>query len=282
MIKKLLLIAMVLFCVVTPAQEKEKQAIMKEARLLYNSERASWSGTDIFMAKFPKKSEKLGGYFSYSEGNNHKCVFVDKEENPKVLATVVFDDGFVLEASKTDTLSRQLTPLESELFNMRQKALAEIKTDTLFKHYKNTSLNIIPIISNNKKKVYLLTGPSVTGVVVFGNDYLIEFDKNNKIKSKKALHKNIIPINYSDNEDEVSTMHNHLEETGFLPTATDICTLLLYAQYTPWQQHYVISKRYISIWDCNKEELFVMTTEAWEKIAKDNKERQYKKEKVKE
>ncbi|WP_026990222.1 hypothetical protein [Flavobacterium subsaxonicum] len=276
MIKQLLLFATALLTLPAFCQEKEKQEIMKEAKLLYNSERASWSGTDIFMAKFPEKREKMGGYFSYSQGNQHKCVFVDNQASPNVLATILFDDGFVIEASKTDTVSRKLTPLESDLYTIRQKALAEVRTDTLFKHYKNTSLNLIPIIHNNKKKVYMLTGPSATGVVIFGNDYLVEFDKNNAIKSKKVLHKNIIPINYTDNEGEISTIHNHTKETGYLPTATDICTLLLYAQYTHWQQHYVISKKYISIWDCNKEEFFVMTTEAWEKISKDSEDRKSK------
>jgi hypothetical protein len=268
MIKQILTLALALLSLPVFAQEKEKQEIMAEARLLYNSERASWSGTDIFLAKFPKKRDKMGGYFSYSEGTVHKCVFFDREANPNVLATILFDDGFVLEASKTDTLHRKLTSHENDLFIIRQKALAEVNKDTLFKQYKNTSLNLIPIISNNKKKVYMLTGPDSNGVVIFGNDYLVEFDKNKNIKSKKSLHRNIIPINYTNNQDEVTTMHSHTKETGYLPTATDICTLLLYAQYTHWQQHYIISKKYVSIWDCNKEEFFVMTTEAWEKISK--------------
>jgi len=62
-------------------------------------------------------------------------------------------------------------------------------------------------------------------------------------------------------------MHSHLPETGEFITATDVCTLMLYSQYTHWSQHYVLSKKYVSIWDCDKESLVVLTTEAWEKIA---------------
>jgi len=147
------------------------------------------------------------------------------------------------------------------------------RADTLFKRYEKTSFNFIPLIVNNKKKVYIITGPSASGVVIFGNDYLIEFDKKNNIKSKKSLHKNIIPVNYTDDEAEVMTIHNHLEETGDLITATDICTLLLYSPYTHWKQHYVMSEKYVSIWDCDKESLFVMDTKAWKKIYEDQKQK---------
>jgi len=46
------------------------------------------------------------------------------------------------------------------------------------------------------KKVYVLTGPQQNGVVIFGNDYLLTFDKNNKLTLKKQLHRNIISIKF--------------------------------------------------------------------------------------
>lgn len=113
----------------------------------------------------------------------------------------------------------------------------------------------------------------MTGVVVFGNDYLIEFDKKNNIKKKKALHANIIPIDFTDNSEETTTYHNHIKETGDLITATDICTLMLYGPYTHWQQHYVISEKNISIWDCKKDQLLVLTREAWDRINKHQNEK---------
>src|SRR4030095_6186360 len=95
---------------------------------------------------------------------------------------------------------REPTEYEKTLYTIRRKALEEINTnkDSLFKFYKNTSLNLIPIVYKGEKKVYVLTGPSVSGVVVFGNDYLFKFDENNNILSIKRLHKNIIPINYGE------------------------------------------------------------------------------------
>jgi len=191
MLKKLILILLTFYMFPALSQEKEKQAILAEAKLLYNSERASWHGTDIFMAKFPEKKDKIGGYFSYSVGKLHTCLFFDKDPSPNVLATIAFNDSFVVEAAEVNSNSRKLNTLETDYYTIRQKALALAQNDTLFKVYNNTNLNFIPVVAGSSKKVYVLTGPSVTGVVVFGNDYLIEFDKKNSIISKKALHKTL-------------------------------------------------------------------------------------------
>ena len=158
---------------------------------------------------------------------------------------------------------------------IRTAALKTINSDTLFKHYKNTNLNLIPLISNERKKVYVLTGPEENGVVIFGNDYLLTFDDNNELISKKQLHKNIISINYGSTGDTtiIGTIHTHLPETGEFITATDICTLMLYEKFAKWQQHYVMSKNYVSIWDCNKNILAILTKKAWDNIYNDQRKR---------
>ena len=271
MFKKLLLIGLFLCGLMAQAQKsKAEEKVLAEAWLLYNSEKASWHGTDLFFERFPQKEGRIGGYFSYSEEKVHKCVFFDNDENPNVLATIAFDDNFIPEAASVDTISRKLTILEKDLFIIRQKAFEEIKTDTLFKFYKNTNPNLIPLITGKEKKVYILTGPTVNGVVVFGNDYLLEFDKKNNLSSKKALHKNIIPIEYNEETEGATTIHNHQESTGDLITATDVCTLMLYGTYTNWKSHIVMSKNNVCIWDCSTSQLVVLTRDAWQKMYGDN------------
>lgn len=186
MIKKLLVVILTFYMFPAIGQEKEKEAVLKEGMLLYNSERASWHGTDIFLAKFPEKREKIGGYFSYSVGKVHTCLFFDNETSPNVLATIEFNDSFVVEAAEVNSSSRKLNALETNLYTIRQKALTLARNDTLFKSYDNTNLNFIPVITaNGNKKVYALTGPSKMGVVIFGNDYLIEFDNKITLNLKK-------------------------------------------------------------------------------------------------
>ncbi|AXG75174.1 hypothetical protein DVK85_13425 [Flavobacterium arcticum] len=246
---------------------QDKDEVLAEAWLMYNSEKASWNGTDMVTQYYPEKLKTSGGYFSYTNDDRHTCVFFNRDSVPSITISISFDDTFIPETTKVDTTYRKMTSLENDLYEIRQKAIIESVNDTVtFKRYKNTNYNYIPLIVGKKKKVYILTGTGVRGVVVFGNDYLITFDKKNRIKKKKPLHKNIIPIEYSDNPDENITIHNHQEETGDLITATDICTLMLYCPYTNWSQHYVVSKKNISIWDCEKSELFVVTMKAWKRM----------------
>lgn len=254
---------------------KEAQPIVAEGKLLYKSEMASWYGTDLFLEKY-KDRQNIGGYFSYSENEVSKCIFFSKSDNPKVIGTISFDETYNVKAAKIDLSEREFTQYENDIYQIRKLALAEIISDTaLFKQYENSNLNLIPLIEGKEKKVYVLTGPEQSGVVLFGNDYLLTFDKNNKLKLKKQLHKNLIPINYGGKDEEGNplvseeAMHSHLPETGEFITATDICTLMLYGKFAKWKTHNVVSKKYLNIWNCETNELSVVPMDVIKKIQKD-------------
>ncbi|PJJ79934.1 hypothetical protein [Mucilaginibacter auburnensis] len=255
--------------------DKVADSIRAEAEVLYRSEFASWHGTDIFKEKCGSKLKQAGGYLSYDNGTNLINVFYSAQANTTVLATISFNYDFNPGNYKLDTTERVMNSNESALYKIRAAAIADMRKDTLYKLYNNTSLNPIPLVNKGKKMVYILTGPSVNGVVIFGNDYLLNFDDNNNITSKKTLHKNIIPIytNTPDSKTTVAQMHTHLPETGDFITATDICTLRLYKPLSGWKQHYVTSKKYTSIWDGDKNDLLIMTNEALKRISEDHKER---------
>ena len=257
------------------AQERDllkiADSITNEGKAMFRSEWASWYGTDIFMAQYKDGRALSGGYISYDTGHGLNNVFFSKGDDPKILATISFGYDFNSKNYKLDTSSRKFTSLESELFAIRKTAIKEVNKDTLFKYYKNTNLNFVPLISKNSKKVYIITGPDVAGVVVFGNDYLIDFDQSNNIVSKRKLHKGIIPIQYGksspdSNKTVLASMHTHLPQFDEFITATDICTLMLYEKFTTWNQCIVVSKNYFSIWDCKKNLLAILTKEAWQKI----------------
>jgi hypothetical protein len=254
----------------------EAKKITDEATLLYKSEMASWYGTDLFLDKF-KEADKVGGYFSYTENNQSKCIFVNKDLVPKVIGTISFDTTFNIKNTTTDIAERELTVTEKEYYTLRSISKQLSVKDTVFKAYKNTNLNLIPILSNGEKKVYFLTGPTQNGVVIFGNDYLVTFDKDNKPLKIKELHKNIIPIYYgkSDNK-EIGGFHSHLPETGDFITPTDICTLMLYSKFTTWEQHMVKSAQYTSIWNCKNNQLTILPNDLLDKINKDQKKRKKK------
>ncbi|HUM52057.1 MAG TPA: hypothetical protein PK431_09590 [Chitinophagales bacterium] len=259
--------------------DKKTKPIVAEGKLLYRSEMASWYGTDLFLEKY-KSRENIGGYFSYLANDVPTCIFFSKTEQPKVIGTITFDDTYNVETAKMDMTEREFTATEKDLYEIRKLTLNEIKTDTLFKIFKDMNLNLIPIINGKEKKVYILSGPKKNGVIIFGNDYLLTFGKNNKLISKEQLHKNIIPIEYNGKDEIETTIHTHLPETGDFITATDICTLMLYEKFANWKTHNVVSKNYLNIWDCKKDELHVISMDIIEKINKNQEERNKSKDKT--
>lgn len=127
-----------------------------------------------------------------------------------------------------------------------------------------------------------MTAPKTSGLVLFGNDYLLTFDANYTLLSKKMLHANLIPIEYGNETEQVEgTIHSHLPETGDFITATDICTLMLYAEYTQWKYHNVVSEKYVNIWNCKENTLGVVTVDSLDKIDKKSEKQKKKKEKEK-
>lgn len=248
--------------------EKDSAPIVAEGKLLYRSEMASWYGTDLFLEKY-KNKEDIGGYLSYSENDSSKCIFFNNDDHPKVIGTISFNDSFDIKTAKVDLLPRNFSKKENDLYQIRKITLNELRTDSLFKFYENTNPNLIPLINGREKKVYVLTGPKQSGVVIFGNDYLVTFDENNKITAKKQLHKNILPIAYGNDEEGrkiEGSMHSHLPETGDFITATDICTLMLYGKIAKWKTHNVVSQKYLNTWNCETETLNVIPLETVKKI----------------
>ena len=268
------------------SQDIDPQTIVEEGKTLYRLEMAAWNGTDLFLEKY-QDTDRVGGYLSYPEDRHTKCIFFSRADTSTILGTITFDSTFAVQQAKVNLEERSFTDLEKDLYDIRQQALAELNKDTLFKFYKNTSLNLIPLIRNKEKKVYILTGPQVSGVVIFGNDYLITFDENNQVVEKKALHKNIISIPYGQEDAEgnraVGATHSHSSETGDYITATDICTIMLYSKYAGWKTYEVISDNYLNLWDCEKNTLAIISRKALEKIRKhqENKKKDKKKRKKK-
>lgn len=242
--------------------DKKAASIVEEGKMLYKSEMASWYGSDIFMEKYEDKS-KIGGYFSYSDNEITKCIFYSNDATPKVLGTMSFDATFKVENATTNLEERELTTNELSYYKLRTEALKIINSDTIYKHYKNTSLNLIPIVTKKEKRVFVLTGPKLNDVMLFGNDYLLTFNNKFKLVEQKQLHKSLIPIQFGEKEIE-SSIHSHILDD--LITSTDICTLLLYGKFSNMKSHYVMSQKYVSIWDCIKEDLVIMTREAFDKI----------------
>jgi len=245
------------------------QPIIAEAKLLYNSEMASWLGSDLFYENY--KKDDVGGYFSYSDSGFTKCIFYSNAERPKVIGAVRFDTTYDSGSAGLDLNERDFTPTENEFYQLREKALDEIDADTLFKLYPNTDLNLVPVINGNERKVYVLTVSQQDSVVLLGNDYLLVFNFGNKVLLKKKLHQDLIPVYYDEKNGKQAeeARHTHSPESGDFITATDICTLMLYEKFMKLKTYRVDSKRYLSTWNCETGQLTVMAKSTEEKANQD-------------
>jgi hypothetical protein len=238
---------------------------------------ASWYGTDLMRMKFSDKADQIAGYASYEYLGTPTCVFFNESHPAKVIATISFDSTYNINTALVDGKERSMRPEEDAVITLRQAAFEIVSTDTLFKHYRDTDLNLVPVIDEKGKRVYVLTGPTQNGVVIFGNDYLLTFDDQNKMLTKKKLHQNIISIRYGqgtgNGEKIVGANHTHLPESGELITATDICTLMLYSRFTGWETHTVVSWKYISMWNCRTNTLIVIPQKELNKSVKQQKDK---------
>lgn len=269
--KRFFLIFTAVFTMTIFSFGQKTDKVLEEGKLLYRLEKASWYGTDIFLERFSHKRDIAGGYLSYLNENNQIVnIFFEKENLSRILVRFVFESLPQENPIKIDTLNIEATKQEIELIAIRQDAVQKFSEnkDGFFSFYENTSFNVIPLIRNGKRQVFILTSSQISNVVFIGNDYLLTYDKKNNLVKKEKLHNSILQFQGKSGDSEnpiVSTHHSHV--LSDLITSTDICTLLLYKDFVEWKQHYVISKKYVSIFDLEKESLYVMTTKAWKQIS---------------
>lgn len=243
-------------------------SINAEGEMLYHSEWASGHSTQIFTSSFEGRKLLSGGYFSYETKKGMTTIFFSKNEDPVVLATVKFDHGLDSSKYSIDTITRKFTENEKEFYTIRSKAAQAVSNDTLFKFYQHTSLSLVPIIKNGTKKVYVITAQTAPDEVLLGNDYLINFDKDNVIIKKTKLHNNLIPLGTGGKDAIKASSHQHLGETSPFITATDICAFKLWKSKTTWVISFVVSAGYVSAWHFRDEFLEILTQAEWEKIMK--------------
>lgn len=233
--------------------------IQAEAMLLYRSESASWFGTDVFMSKYKGGRETIGGYFSYTDGAQTKCVFFSKQSNPDVIGTVVFDSVFSISGARLNETVRKFNDVEEQYYQLRIRAADLVQNDSSFKYYKGTNLNFVPLADGGKKRVYVLTSTTDGGVVLYGNDYLIEFGDDFKVRKHKALHSSLIPAEQPKEDQPIKGfIHTHIPGYSPFISPTDICTTKLFEQVTGNGTISVVSEHYVSVWSGKSLKIFRM------------------------
>ncbi|MEM6686967.1 MAG: hypothetical protein AAF617_14390 [Bacteroidota bacterium] len=236
-----------------------------EATELYESQMIALKAAELYFKKY-RNQAAIGGYLAYSQDSISKCIFYSKAENATVIAEITLDTSYKLIKEGINVTERAFTPYEKDLYEIRSKSQQRITTDTLFKSFQDSQFKILPLIYKGKKKAYIVTNSLESEIVIFGNDYRIDFDKDNTILHVTRLHKDITPIKYPNNSKESNAIHTHSLIDDDLMTVTDVFTLLLHWERAKWETHMVVSQNYLSVLHLRSKRLITMTQEAYKKM----------------
>lgn len=252
------LLTIVLLSINLYSQKENSIEILKEGKILFRLEKASWNATDHLMYNFKDKADSIGGYLSYiSEEALVNTIFWSRYDSTTILIRYVFDSLPKINP-KSYSLNTIANKNEIDLITLRNDAVRKVhdkNNDNFFTFYEGTSMNFIPLITESERKVFVLTGPQESGYVLIGNDYLLEYDKQNTFKQKTKLHNSLLKLPYKGEGHSSIKQTTHSHVVTKLITSTDICTLLLYRDFVEWKQHYVFGDKFVSLFDLEKEKI---------------------------
>lgn len=206
-------------------------SIMAEGVLLYGYEKISWMTSDS-MQTHCKKLQDIGRYTVYEDEGVLTCIFTDrKEENVVFCGKGKVDElPFGLQWSNE---VRPITAGEKDAINTMNKCFEKISAgygDSIY-NVKSAQgqINIDIIKKKNGYRVYILQGTTIMGVIPYGNDYIIDFDKNFNITSFNRCHKTYLAIPVESTDSIKTTVHSHTPDNPYI-SVTDVCTSLLYGR----------------------------------------------------
>jgi hypothetical protein len=255
--------AFLLGCLQCMAQEQSsadtRQLIVK-GRSVYQVEMASRLAEKVFPSTY-KGKEKIGGLVAYPDADKVKVVYYNKGNEPKAIGTVVFDMRFSNDEGLVLVADAALTDYEKNLIAIKEATLEALQDKTTFTSMSQTHLTAIPLIHQETREVYVIAESDIPGVVVFGNDYVFDFDNKNKLNAFKPLHKFSAKVNFDPSlgsGNDTQSKHNHASVEGELPTVTDIAILYLNEKATGWTHHTFIGENAMFFWSFVTNELQVV------------------------
>ena len=209
-------------------QIREKtDSILNEANLLYKYEKAAWVSTDIAFENETTKHD-IRGYLVYQQGDTINSIILN--QSFQCILETAFING-LSNPVKENFNKRTLYEYEIHLLLIRDSIIKDIDNKKLdITCPDDFNLNFVMIPTKSGYKLYILTGTSQSGIIPFGNDYLVISDGKGEILSWKKFHSRLIatPIKAPNGEEAIEYVHSHLKTEPFI-SATDICTFKLYA-----------------------------------------------------
>lgn len=244
--------------------ETIRKEILDEGNLLYDNIQKS----DLSLSNYKDKLNPTFNLISlmYLDGNKEiVIVFPFDKDSISVLATFQYQNDSLI---SSDFTKRPKSAEETILEDIYRNSLSAGMMYSEMSGVKNISYWIVIVKDEFGFTSYFLTKPLQGDIIPIGNDFKNNYNKKGKWKNFDNIHNNYIPISINtpdDSEKANKTFHTHSYPNTQFITATDICILKLYSKKTKFKKHYVVSKKYISEYDLEKDELTIMTREEFKR-----------------
>lgn len=107
------------------------------------------------------------------------------------------------------------------------------------------------IIENKSDRFdsYMIPQQNDNKNIIFGDDYLFVYKPNGEFKDFKHLHNNPIPMPLKKPSDVEIILHTHSNRNSKFITELDIANLIVCKDKLQWTEHFVVSKKYVSIFN---------------------------------
>lgn len=229
------------------SQIKSQADPMKVGTELYQIEVAARNAIQILGTYH--QDIKIHDYVSYMKNDTVNVVFWKEDADwYLVVAVISFPKPVSIDNYEVKTKSR--LPEKDELTHIRIKEDVQKSINLpFFKRYQNSFLQPIIFSTDTTYEVHLINVPNLSTSILFGNDYLITYDKTGKQIEKRALDPNLVAVPSVielKKKGENYTSHKHTKNATSEVTPTDICILLLYEPYVNWEEHRIETETSIS------------------------------------
>lgn len=230
----------------TPEQQTADQLRMIGVEL-YQMELASRVAADSLMSKYP--TNNIAGYLSYRKGKSFRVIFWQPDSIGKNIISNEYSFGEMIDFQRSTATPRPPTAYEKVLIAVRTDAARRANSD---REILAIGLQMNLYIRDDGNRIYAYLSPVTTSAshIVLGGDFVLTYDRSGNFVSNQALHKETYKVSpVSDgilNNISQKTFTNVQGKLPY-PTATDICTLLLFRHIIGWEEFYYNSSKYISV-----------------------------------
>ncbi|MEM6265150.1 MAG: hypothetical protein AAGI38_21785 [Bacteroidota bacterium] len=217
--------------------------------------------------------ENLQGYVTYRQFGVYKCIYWNGAyDNLEVIHTFTVADPERPEYMQIDNTPRNLTPYEEMLYDIKMKALLEVRGNpSVFVPSSGAQFNVLFVEGKSTIKAYVISEALVPYTIPLGNHYLLNFTKKGELLGREVLSNTPTQLPApqtppAPEEEVVRTFHKIAGEGRPFLTPPDICNLLFYSPQPDVHEHHAASATHISIYKLNDRSLFIVPKNAVEQI----------------